>query len=273
MNSRSSTRFVWAPLCLAAIVGLWTPSAAVAQIQDIQIPTTLFSDYYYDVDLNPLPGTFTYLDLAATDLSAGNVVEMQFNGDWNYKLPRVAGLGSVFTSARMEFSVGNVPVRMSDIGMDVEAKWVNSGGNSTTPETSVAPFGYVLESPDFRFVLVPDLYSYPYDVIGNGLIIVGPDSYPGTPSQFILAPNTIYYVEVDIFTNFYNSTFSIDDPTVTITNEFGGALGDSFDGYRISFAWTPVPEPGTWALASVALAALGAIAWRRRRAKAAWAAA
>ncbi len=46
-------------------------------------------------------------------------------------------------------------------------------------------------------------------------------------------------------------------PTVTIGNEFGGDLLDSyFLGFNATFEWVTVPEPSTWVIASLGLLAL-----------------
>lgn len=91
-------------------------------------------------------GTYTYLDLTAYDISGlGVYVGVQLNGDWDYRLDRASGTGHVNAIAYLPFSIGNLPVQVSNLAVGYDFKVVNGGGNSTTPNTSETPSALIFE--------------------------------------------------------------------------------------------------------------------------------
>ena len=74
----------------------------------------------------------------------------------------------------------------------------------------------------------------------------------------------------DIMTNngitygFYPSTFTIDSSGF-LNDTMGGAFSIGLDGSAIALDFTPVPEPGTWALMLAGAGMAGFALWRRRQ--------
>ena len=56
--------------------------------------------------------------------------------------------------------------------------------------------------------------------------------------------SSTYYLRITTDTQITNNNFG-NQPTVVVTNEFGGTFGDSFAGYTVGFDWHDVPEPST----------------------------
>jgi hypothetical protein len=253
------------------IVAFAQSSAAQAQIVARGPITTSVEDFYVDQDDNPLAAAFTHLNISTADNSAGNLVDFVLQGDWNYKLTREKGTGAVLVNAFLPFTVGDLPIRISDFQFRQNAKWVNSGGGPFTPVTTAVPFAWIredLNDPDNDPVAMsapPLSPGVSYTFTGNGATVVGPEGHSSSPTSYVFSPDTSYYLHLRIRTSFNNTLFDVNGmPTVSITNEFGGDLS-SYDGFEGSFTWQAVPEPGTLALAGCGGAALAVAALRRWR--------
>ncbi len=240
------------------------------------VPTLMFSEDYNNFG-DPAPGAFTHFTTTATNTSLANSVGLSLTGDWDYKLPRSPGLGFVRVDGFLTFSVGNVPVEVSDLVVSTHAKWVNGGGNSSTRTTSEARLEFYerLNPDDHTGPSIARFVQDTASLTGNGYQIVGPIVTPGslnggvTPGGgvFVLSANTDYMLALSLVTFVGNVTFDpLYTPTVSITNEFGGDLGDSFAGFETRFSWHTVPEPAAISLLLFGALALGAThVWQARR--------
>jgi hypothetical protein len=213
------------------------------------------------------PGTFTHFNLNVTDASTSNYVDLKLTGDWDFRLPRLPGSGQVRVNGFLPFSVGNVPVQIDDYGITTDAKWVNGGGAAAIPSTFMHRFTAIVErlSPADQDGPMVAASSIEDELDGNGLRIFHMVMTSGAPSSYVLAANTDYLLLSGVITQISNQTFDpFQTPTITVTNEFGGDLGDSYSGFDATFAWHPVPEPSSIALAGIGLASLGFVTLRKK---------
>ncbi len=241
---------------------LLSATSAVAQIQNFGPVTIAHGAYFNDMSNNPLPGTFTHVNLTGTNNSAGNTVDLKLTGDWDYMLQQQAGTGNVYTTAVLPFSVGNVPVQVSNDLLATNAKWVNGGGGATAPTTASGLGEFAFLEPvgaPSAFYTTPLGNVPPMVQTGNGYTIFQPPAtviWPYGLSSYVLPANTQWEIYLAIFTTIDDSAFIAGFPPITVSNEFGGALGDSFSGFRDSFSWQAVPEPSSSALLAIAACAL-----------------
>ena len=229
------------------------------------------------------PSDFSAFNLQATDLSmingdgrSGNE-SLQATGDWDLSLaPADVGQGDVYTEGYLPFTVGDVPVQMSNFEVTVNAKWVNGGGDAMVPATEAQAGVILFEQLGASPALGSDIIvaaanasqqpDFSVTLDGNGLAIYGPETTLGTPSTYVLAADRTYYLYVASVTHIDTTGFLPGNtPSITVTNEFGGTFGDSFSGMNGSFDWVEVPEPSTWALGISAAAGVAAFGWFKRR--------
>ncbi|MBI3837541.1 MAG: hypothetical protein HY288_06370 [Planctomycetia bacterium] len=255
---RSQTWFVLAVVVLAAAVTLLGESKVLGQI--ISGATSKNSSDSY-------PGATLFINLTSTNTSgvtAGgrNFERLSVTGDWDYSLPRTAGNGGVITENFLFFSVGNVPVEIRGFQLAANAKWVNGGGNANDPTTEASVEAFLFEAlggapnvfvdPQINVVSVDPAAN----LTGNGFQVYGPNTVFGNLAPFVLAARRNYYLEIDGVTDISVAAFRAFTPSITVTNEFGGAFGQSFTGYDVSFFWVAVPEPSTEVLALCAAVGL-----------------
>lgn len=208
------------------------------------------------------PGT------TATDLSSTGVVQLGYKGDWSYTLfSDTPELVKVDFTAYLPFSVGGFPIRLSNLSLNVNAKWINaSGGVSTDPSTSWVVDAAVHESRGTGLPHGPLIVDKQFSdsLVGDGSKF---DSGPATNAASLnLAAGVSYFLEIDLSTTIDARAFdSNNDPTISVSNEFGGSHSggaNGLTGFSARFDYASLPEPGT---GLGAILGLGAWLLRRRR--------
>ncbi len=187
-------------------------------------------------------------------------LSLSYKGDWSLSLDRQPQYTIARFSAYVPFFVGNTPVRVEDFGMIWNAKWVNGGGVNEGSTHSANPSTYWWISASIKEPLGnmindfdPTLISTVYNTQSNPLLgnfyrvennLTSDDGFT------VLSAGETYYLRLRA-TTYIDATFfnPNTDPTITITNEFGGALShDIFGGFTAGFDWRPIPEPATTGL-------------------------
>ncbi|MEK6703504.1 MAG: hypothetical protein AABZ53_14685 [Planctomycetota bacterium] len=202
---------------------------------------------------------------AGKEFAAGSAA-LWAKGDWSVNFGPGSGprswINYTFT-AWVSITIGRVPVRVSDLTFDRNAKWVNGGGTAINPTTVVNyTAGIWEEIPGNTTESWPLIIgqSSGITVTGNNLRTV--DNSTTSPLSYILAAGGSYSLEIRVNTSTTLRNMKVNDPTISVTNEFGGDWSaDTFRGFKVGFNWATVPTPGT--LAPMAL--LGLVAARRRR--------
>ncbi len=235
-------RFVRLVLITSAIVSGTT--SAIAQIQNLRTPTTTAFDFFYDADNNSLPASFTYFNLAATNNSAGGTVDLKLKGDWDYQLPRQARSCYVLTLTDMSFSVGNLLVEVSNLQTASNAKWVNGGGDSTTPAIHAVAHTNLFEPapPNPDELSLPPCDSFVYDLAGNGYL-TAPTAHAFDTSPYVLSANTTYAIEVYAETTIDDSAFNSGTPPVGLLTSLAARWGIRSLVSRVAFPGGPCPSP------------------------------
>jgi hypothetical protein len=191
---------------------------------------------------------------------------LQYFGDWSWSMPRADGNATIDSYSVIKFGVGPLPVQVSNFNFVYNAKWVNGGGNSTLPATSINLFGAIKEQlgtvtnpstdPTILGLGITD------GLTGNGLRILN-SSASGGSSNPILAVGRTYYLYIDDNTSINVTGFGPFTPSITVTNEYGGALSSpTFTGFNAYFTGTVVPAPCAGGILS--LVALSGLRRRRR---------
>jgi hypothetical protein len=263
MNRKSLGLFIVTLFVLATFSFVVFPESALSQVQNIVAPT--INQVTYGTTIGP-----EVHNESATNNSAANIVMLGLTGDWYVPAPiNVAGLHPELT-ALMPFSVGNLPVQISEFELAVDAKWVNGGGNATDPVTkyTITATLYDQQGALPTGTAGPSGYSDPKvktlplsaTLTGNGLNVFTLTSTDLAP--FVLGSGHNYYLAIDDYTDIsVGAAYTNSTPTIVVTNEFGGTFGDSYNGFNASFEWHPVPEPT--ALVLLTLGAFGLLARRR----------
>jgi len=161
--------------------------------------------------------------------------------------------GSVRITSRWDFGIGAVPVVVTDMALDWQAKWVNGGGSPfstfTSPKISLTIYEAATNIPVIRLEQLMGFLAGNFFAVLNG--------NAGWTPNYILAANTNYRLELQVKTLIDHTAF-VGVPAATVTNEFGPAFG--FDGFRGAIGYQAIPSPGGLGL----LALVGAAVRRRR---------
>ncbi len=202
-------------------------------------------------------GAWVNQNIHAAGAAGGGSVSLDLTGDWSLKMPREDSEGRVRARGSTPFTVGPLPVRITDFTFTYNAKWVNGGGTATIPETWFSYQGSLWENPGFPNIFITGVGTLNESLVGNGLTII--DGSEDDPIGSILAVGANYYLELKIDTLVLLKGMTLNTPTVTVTNEFGGDLS-AFDGFGVRIEYEVVPAP----TASIVLAGCGALTLRRR---------
>jgi hypothetical protein len=205
-------------------------------------------------------GLFTTGPLVSGTSLGPGVAAAGATWDWNWQLPRGNFTGYVLHNTYLNFTVGTLPVRIGNLFYTLNGKWVNGGGTTTDPTTSVTPSLKLSEViPGLGLAPIVDSPGPARVLNGNSLTIFS-DSV-ATPSGYILAAGRTYLLDFQLLTQVDVTAFASTNPSITITNELGGEWSPGYTGVRAGLEWEVVPAPSAAGL----LALAGLSAARRRR--------
>jgi hypothetical protein len=177
--------------------------------------------------------------------------------DWNWQQTAGGTYGTHLDAASISFTVGPLPVQISNLQFVQNVKWVNGGGSASAPVTTWSGEGLVVQG---GLGLNPTVLAAPNatgTLTGNGYTIAN-DTKTASGS-YVLANGVTYTLRDYVYTNVDPSALTSNDPTSVVTLEAGGV--STWPGFTASFNWQTVPEPATLSL----LAPLPLMLMRRRK--------
>ena len=242
-------------------------TSASAQIQIGTPVTSYLGGGFLDANDDVQNGGFSFIDLEANGTNSGGKVDLHLTGDWSLPFPRIDNIhGLVDTDARLPFTVGHLPVEIDNFQLVSNAKWVLGGGERDSESISPGAGASVLFMlTDGGGYLTKGGSWASSTLYGNGYNIE-PLTTTLVPGAYVLAPDAVYTLACLVETGFGQGVLG-NAPSITLTNEFGGALEDSFNGFDVVFTWHTVPEPSGLVIAVIGAMGLAAVVLRRRYAR------
>lgn len=206
-------------------------------------------------------GIYSYSTFDSFGGALGGLLGTTGRTDWNWQLPRSNFNGSVSQGQYATFTVGPLPVQIGELRYRINGKWVNGGGNTNNPLTTVnwnvAINEYI---SGFGNVTVASLSpTGAFIQNGNGYMVL--DESASKSSGFVLAAGRQYTLAFEMLTTVQVDNWNNSTPNITVTNEFGGGWAPGFNGAYAAFTWETVPTPGAGTL----MALTGLAALRRKR--------
>jgi hypothetical protein len=199
--------------------------------------------------------------------SNANTVDLDVTGDLSLTFPHTSKIRAVAdTNAFMPFAVCNAPMQVGNLQLTSNVKWVFGDGDPA-PEARASRAGgrvqFILDE-GFRANrgAAAEIGQWPSGQLVSDGFQIEPPTNTSAACAYVLAPHTTNTLGPFLETGFTLGTRG-DVPSVTLTNESGGAMGDPFAGFGACFTWHTMPAPSGLTMLSMGLV-VGACGLARR---------